>query len=191
MRIEVRFSGFGGQGIILMGYVFGKALSVYQGLNAVLTQSYGPEARGGASAADVVFSPLSVDYPKVRNCHILVCMSQDAYYSYHHLLQDGGMLLYDSHLVEVPVDKNEANCFSFPATELAERIIKKKITANMIILGALCKISGFPGKDALEESIRTSLRKEFVDLNLSAMRLGYEEAGKRGYIYEIRLPIPA
>ncbi|MHA2610154.1 MAG: 2-oxoacid:acceptor oxidoreductase family protein [bacterium JZ-2024 1] len=191
MKGEIRFSGFGGQGIILMGYVFGKALAVHQGLHAVLTQSYGPEARGGASAADVVFSDQPVDYPKVRKCDILVCMSQDAYETYHHLLKESGMLLYDAHLVEVCVDKNEAYRFAFPATDMADRLVKKKITANMVMLGALCAITGIPSREALEESIRTSLRKELVDLNLNAMRLGYEEARKKGYVYEIQLAIPA
>ncbi|MHA2621293.1 MAG: 2-oxoacid:acceptor oxidoreductase family protein [bacterium JZ-2024 1] len=187
MSLEVRISGFGGQGIVLAGYVLGKAASLYDGRNAVLTQSYGPEARGGASAADVVIATSpdeTIDYPKVQAPHILVTMSQDAYNTYRKTLRSEGLLIYDSDLV-IPRSENGSAIpgVGFPATRLAEERLGKRIAANIVMLGALAAVSGVVSYEAMKKSVETSVKKQFVDLNLKALELGYEEAQRMGRKY--------
>jgi 2-oxoglutarate ferredoxin oxidoreductase subunit gamma len=189
MSLEVRISGFGGQGIVLAGFVLGKAAALYEGRNSVLTQSYGPEARGGASAADVVIATSfdeTIDYPKVKAPQILVAMSQEAYHTYRKSLRKDGVLIYDSDLV-TPTNGNEeqAKRAGFPATRLAEERLGKRIVANIVMLGALVALCGVVSYDALKKSVETSVKKQFVDLNLRALKLGYDEAERMGTRYEV------
>lgn len=190
MSIEVRISGFGGQGIILSGFILGKAASLYDGKNAVFTQSYGPEARGGASAADLVIATSpdeAVDYPKVQNPHILVVMSQDAYFTYRNTLRENGLLIYDSDLVTVETEgKNEHPGLPFPATRLAEQVLGKRLVANIVMLGALSAVTSVVSLPALQKSVETSVKKAFVDLNLKALQEGYLSAERMATPYAIR-----
>ena len=195
MSLEIRISGFGGQGIVLAGFVLGKAAALYERRNAVLTQSYGPEARGGASAADVIIATSSdemIDYPKVKAPHILVTMSQEAYHTYRKTLHKDGILIYDSDLVN-PANGNEeeVKAAGFPATRLAEDRVGKRIVANIVMLGALSAISGIVSYDALKKSVETSVKKQFVDLNLKALELGYQQAERMGTKYEVGARTPA
>ena len=100
-RMDIKLGGFGGQGIVLSGYILGKAASIFDNMEAVLTQSYGPEARGGACSADVVISKSKIDYPYLKDIKILVVMSQEAYGTYTKQLGEGGMLIYDEDLVTI------------------------------------------------------------------------------------------
>ena len=100
-RMDIKLGGFGGQGIILSGYILGKAASIFDNMEAVLTQSYGPEARGGACSADVVISKSKIDYPYLKDIKILVVMSQEAYGTYTKQLGEGAMLIYDENLVTI------------------------------------------------------------------------------------------
>jgi 2-oxoglutarate ferredoxin oxidoreductase subunit gamma len=187
MSIEVRISGFGGQGIVLAGFVLGKAAALYDGRNAVLTQSYGPEARGGASAADVVIATApdeTIDYPKVKSPHILVTMSQDSYQTYRRTLRKGGLLVYDSDLVVLQSENgDQAQGIGFPATRLAEERLGKRITANIVMLGALAVLSGVVSSDAIRKSVESTVKKQFVELNLRALEVGYQEAERMGTKY--------
>ena len=177
--MEVQFAGFGGQGIVLAGYLLGKALAVYEGRNASMTQSYGPEARGGACSSGVVISPNPnelVDYPKVRQPDILVVMSQEAFTTYLPRLKPGGTLIYDSDLVE-PGNLPEAiAAYPVPATRMAETEVGKRIVANVVMLGALVALTGIVSKEAMEEAIRTTVKPDYVELNLKALSVGMEYA---------------
>jgi len=190
VSVEVRISGFGGQGIILAGFILGKAASLYDGKNAVFTQSYGPEARGGASAADLVIASSPdepVDYPKVQKPHILVAMSQDAYHTYRNTLRENGLLIYDSDLVAVEIEgKNEHPGVSFPATRLAEQVLGKRLVANIVMLGALSAITSIVSLPALQKSVETSVKKAFVELNLKALQEGFQSAQRMATPYAIR-----
>jgi 2-oxoglutarate ferredoxin oxidoreductase subunit gamma len=173
MRQEIRLAGFGGQGIVLAGYILGKAAALYSGREAVLTQSYGPEARGGACAAELVISDEPIDYPLVTRPDLLVCMSQEAFSKYGSAVAEGAQLIVDTDLVESATRKEWLR--HVPATRLAEEL-GSRIVANMVMLGFLCAATGVVSREALEEAIRTTVRPHTVDLNLRAFARGYEHA---------------
>ena len=171
MRQEVRFTGYGGQGIALMAALFGKAAALFDNKHAVLTQSYGPESRGGASNADVVIDDQSVDFPLVARPNILVVMFQEAYDRFRPTLKKCGILFVDTGLVRV--DKQDKDCFGVPALKLAEEL-GKKMVANVVMLGYFGAASALVRREALEEAIRKTVKSKFIDLNIEAFARGYE-----------------
>jgi 2-oxoglutarate ferredoxin oxidoreductase subunit gamma len=172
-RTEVKLAGFGGQGIVLSGFIIGRAISIHEDKHAVLTQSYGPEARGGACAAEIVISDTTIDYPYITVPEILVVMSQEAYRLYHGNLKKKGILLYDQDLVNLNEENNTDKIFAVPATKMAEEL-GKKIVANIVMLGAFTAITGIVGKDAVEKAVTNSVPKALIDLNLEALQKGYD-----------------
>lgn len=172
---EIRISGYGGQGVVLAGLLLGKAASLYDGKSAVFTQSYGPEARGGASCADVVVSSQPVDYPLVAHPDILVALFQEAYAKYRPLLKPGGMLILESDLVQPR--KDETPHFSLPANKIAENL-GRRIVANVVLLGFLIGVAQVVSPHAVEESIRATVKRQTVDLNLRAFEAGWQRAAK-------------
>lgn len=182
MRREVRLAGFGGQGIILSGYIVGKAATLYGGQHAVLTQSYGPEARGGACSAEVVIDDAPVDYPLVGRPDCLVVLSHEAYTRFRGDLIQGGLLLVDTSMdasiAGVEAGRRDAAVHGIPATDIAERL-GRRIVANIVMLGFWTAVVGYVSRAAMEEAVRTSVPPRTVDLNLAAFRAGYEYAGPR------------
>jgi 2-oxoglutarate ferredoxin oxidoreductase subunit gamma len=180
MRREVRLAGFGGQGIILAGYIVGKAATLYGGQHAVLTQSYGPEARGGACSVELVLADEPVDYPLVTRPDCLVVLSQEAYTRYRGNIAPGGLLLADTAIAAGVLAgeavRASADFRGIPATELAERL-GRRIVANMVMLGFFTATGGYVSRAAMEEAVRTSVPPRTVDLNLAAFQTGYEYAG--------------
>ena len=179
VRREIRIAGFGGQGVILAGIVLGKAASLYDGLYAVQTQSYGPEARGGASRAEVVISDEEIDYPKVQSPDILVAMSHEALITYMHDLKRGGTLIVDPDMVvesEIKDFIRERNVryFRAPATRTAEEMIGLTIVANMVMMGALTEATGVVSVEGAENAIRDSVPPGTDEKNLMAFRAGRE-----------------
>ena len=173
MRQEVRLAGFGGQGIILAGYVLGRAAALYGGKEAVLTQSYGPEARGGACAAELIISDDPIDYPLVTRPDLLVCMSQEAFTKYGAAAAEGALLVVDSDLVQSATRKEWLR--HIPATRLAEEL-GNRIVANMVMLGFFGAVTGVVAREALEEAVRTTVRPHTAELNLRAFATGFEHA---------------
>lgn len=173
-HLEVKLGGFGGQGIILAGYILGKAASIYDKRHATLTQSYGPESRGGACSAQVIISDEEVDYPEVLNPDILAIMSMEAYDKFIPKVSTNGIVLFDEDLVEnshgLPAS---SKCYSIPATRFAEEL-GKKITANIIMLGFLVAITGIVQKESMESAIATSIPKGTEEINLAAFTKGYD-----------------
>ncbi len=174
-RKEFIFSGFGGQGIVLSGIIIGKAASIYDDLNASLTQSYGPEARGGACCANVVLSDIADDYPRVTHPDILVVMSQEAFTTYFPRLEGEGMLLYDETLVEPTDVAPGVTAHSIPATKLAEQI-GKRIVANIVMIGFFTAVTGQVKYDAMKEAVLNSVPKGTEELNTKAFETGYQYA---------------
>ena len=175
-RIELRFGGLGGQGIITMGVLVGHAAVVYDGKYAVQTQSYGPEARGSACRSEVVISDEPIDYPKVLNPDIFVCMSQEAYHKYISGLKSSGYLIIEENLVKV--DEASAptkKIFKVPAIRMAEKEFNKPIVANIIMLGALVAITGVVSVNGIKRSIVERFPK-YDELNLNAFDVGYNYA---------------
>jgi 2-oxoglutarate ferredoxin oxidoreductase subunit gamma len=171
-KIEVRISGLGGQGVVLAGQILGKA-AVYSGKNAVQTQSYGSEARGSAAKSEVIISDDKIGFPAVRKCDILVTMSQTALDKHLKDLKKDGVLLVDSSTVE-SIAETDAKVFKIPATEIAKKTFGASIYANMIMLGALTKITRMVSKEAMERAIKESVPEKTVEANVNAFKKGLE-----------------
>lgn len=171
MRREARLAGYGGQGIVLAGLLLGKAAALFDCKEAVFTQAYGPEARGGASSADVVISDAPVDYPLVTRPDCLVVMFQEAYERYRPELAEGGLLVLDQDLVRP--DVGEGPFHAIPATRLAEGL-GKKIVANVVMLGFFTAVSQLVRREAVEAALKSTLAPRLLDLNLKAFSAGYE-----------------
>ena len=170
MRIEIKFGGLGGQGIITMGYIFARGAAIYEGKECVFTQDYSAEARGGASTSEVIISDSKIHYPHVTNADYLVLMSQSAYRDYLHKLKKNGVLVIDSGLVKV--ERKEYKVYGIPATKFAEDM-GNTIVANIVMLGYFTKISGIVSKDSILKSVRDRVPPKFRDLNERAFMMGY------------------
>jgi 2-oxoglutarate ferredoxin oxidoreductase subunit gamma len=175
--VEIRISGYGGQGVVLAGLLLGKAAALYDGKESVFTQSYGPEARGGASCADVIIAPSPIEYPLVSSPDILVAMFQEAYLRFRPTLKPGGVLILESGLVH-PGEENGC-CYRIPATEMAEKF-GRRVVANVIVVGFLVGKTGVVSREAAEEALRNTVKKKTVDLNLRAFDAGYRLAVSGG-----------
>lgn len=175
MRVEVRFAGFGGQGIIKSGIITAAAASLYSGKNAVQTQSYGPESRGGACKSEVVISEEEIDFPKVVEPDVLVVMSQHAYNEYAEDVKPNGVIILDPDMIPYEKDLKNVKIFKVPATKIAEGL-GRKIVANIVMLGAFVAITELLDKDALKNSILENIPKGTEELNLRAFEKGYEYA---------------
>jgi 2-oxoglutarate ferredoxin oxidoreductase subunit gamma len=174
-RFEIRLSGLGGQGILTLGKIMGQALAIEHGFNVTQTQSYGPEARGGASRSDLVLSSNRISYPKTINLDMLVALSQEACNQYFRNLKSEGRLLVDTTLVsQTPTN----NYWGLPFTELARDRVGLVQTTNTVTLGALTHLLPFMHSEAVTKSLTATLPKKILEINLKAFNLGLEEAQK-------------
>lgn len=178
MRKEIRICGFGGQGIILAGIILGKAASLFDGNEAVQTQSYGPEARGGASKCEVVIDNKLIEYPKVQSPDVLVAMSDEALLKYIDDLRDEGILIVDPGTTDVEevrdfIDEHNIKVYEAPATMTAIEDIGLKIVANIVMVGAITKITEVISKDAAIKAIEASVPKGTEEKNIAAFEAGY------------------
>ncbi len=172
-RYEVRLAGEGGQGMILAGVILAEAAAVHDGLNAVQTQSYGPEARGGASRSEVIIARGEIDYPKVMAADLLLCMSQEACDKFYPQVKDDGCIIVDStHVSRVPSHR----AIAVPITQIAERETGRRITASMVALGFLSGLSGVVSKEALEKAVADRVPAGTEEMNLKALAAGFAEA---------------
>ncbi|PKG33860.1 2-oxoacid:acceptor oxidoreductase family protein [Methanoregula sp.] len=171
MRHEIRFSGFGGQGIILSAVIIGRAAVMYDNKFAAQTQVYGPEARGGASMSQVVIDDEQILYPKVSIPGIYVIMSQEGFEKYGASAQESAVMLIDSTLVH---SRPKCRCIEVPATQQAKQTLKKDIVANIVMLGALVAATHVVSEESLKKAILDSVPKGTEELNLKAMQLGLE-----------------
>ncbi len=177
MRKEVRIAGFGGQGIILAGIVIGKAAALYDDIYAVQTQSYGPEARGGASRTEIVISDKDIDYPKVQRPDILIAMSHPALMAYLDDLKDEGTLIVDPDMIiedEIKsfLKEHRIKYFTAPVTRTAEEEIGLKIVANIVMIGAITRATDIISENAARNAIKDSVPPGTEDKNLAAFEAG-------------------
>lgn len=171
MRKDIRLCGKGGQGIMLSGFVLGKAASVFHDYNAVQMQSYGPEARGGAARSEVVISDEEIGYCGLYQADYMMVMSQEAYNKYNEDIAEDAVLLVDPNLVT----EVEHDFIGIPGTEIAEEL-GAKIVANIVMLGAFNEAGELVPQDSLEESVENSVPSRFTELNLKALREGIDRA---------------
>lgn len=174
-RLEIRLSGFGGQGIVRSGEILGKAAVLYDGRYATFTQSYGPESRGGASAAQVAIAddPVELSYPHVIDPSILVIMSQGAYNKYVSGFRRDGLLIVDEDLVELDETVEGLQVLKIPATRLAEEL-GRRIVANVVMLGFLAAVTDVVSAAALRQAVLDSVPKGTEELNERAFETGFQ-----------------
>jgi 2-oxoglutarate ferredoxin oxidoreductase subunit gamma len=172
MRIEFRLSGSGGQGLLLAGIVLAEA-AILDDKNAVQTQSYGPEARGGASKAEVVISDEEIDYPKATDPDYLLALTAESYRSYGPLMRNG-LIILDASVPILPEIK--ARTVAVPILDTASEKLGRKVVANMVALGVLGGVSKAATASSLEAAVRSRVPKGTEELNLSALRAGFDLA---------------
>ncbi|SES69320.1 2-oxoglutarate ferredoxin oxidoreductase, gamma subunit [Natronincola peptidivorans] len=170
---EIRLSGSGGQGLILGGIILAEA-GIIDGKNAVQSQSYGPEARGGASKAEVIISSESIDYPKVEKADLLLALTQVAYDKYITTLKDEGILVIDSSIKH----NNDIPCkvVKVPIISTASEKIGKAMVANIVAIGAIQQLTSIVTKEALETAVLNRVPRGTEELNKKALMEGYNLA---------------
>ncbi|GAB6152149.1 2-oxoacid:ferredoxin oxidoreductase subunit gamma [Desulfosporosinus burensis] len=170
-KYEIRFGGFGGQGVVLAGVVLAKSASLEEGKNAVQTQLYGPDSRGGGARSEVVISEQKVDYPKVGLADLLVLLSQEAAEKYSSELKEEAIIIYDPDLVKLDNGKSSKQ-YAVPATKIAQNL-GVKIAANMVMLGAVVAASNIVSLESLLKVIASSVPTQAKESNLSAAKEGF------------------
>ena len=177
MLTEIRIAGFGGQGVILAASVIGKACAIFQGGNATMKQSFGPEARGGSSSAQVILSSKPILYPYVTQADVLVVMSQEAYRKFGPQLKPGGILITEQDLVAVDQLPNGVRAFGVPATRLAEEL-GRKVVLNIVMVGFFAAVTNILDPDAIRKAVADSVPPAMQALNLKAFDKGFDYGSK-------------
>lgn len=172
-KTEIRIAGFGGQGIILAGYIIGKAAAIYDNKHSTLIQSFGPEARGSACSAQVLISPDPILYPYLIVPNISVILSRDAYDKFSKELTGGGTMLVEQDLVQPGKSPKNVKLYSIPATRLAEDM-GRRIIMNIITVGFFSAITEVTSYEATKKAVETSVPPGTEELNLKAFETGYE-----------------
>jgi len=172
-RYEIRISGTGGQGIITTGILLGEAATIYDHTFAVQTQSYGPEARGGASKTDVIISAEPIDYPKVVKPDCVAALSREAFRLYCRGLDDSVVIIADEESVDTlgPIGKN---ILCFPICKSALDIIGNMLTTNIVLMGTIIGVCDIVSYPAAEIAVATRFAHKKPALNLQALKLGYD-----------------
>jgi 2-oxoglutarate ferredoxin oxidoreductase subunit gamma len=174
---EIRFAGYGGQGIIRSGIIAGKAASIHDNKFATMSQSFGPEARGGACSSQLVVSESKVLYPYVTVSDVLVAMSQEGYDKFEPELSEDGILLVDEDLVKYKNPRGTIRLFAIPATRFAEQL-GNKIIANVVMLGFFTAMTDIVSYEAMKKALPGSVPDKALELNLKAFEKGYEYGKK-------------
>lgn len=172
MKTEVRIVGLGGQGVVLAGHILGKA-AAHDGKNVTQTQSYGAEARGSQAKSEIIISDCRIGYPMVRKCDILVAMSQEALERNLKDVNPESILVLDSTNSQ-EITKVKTKTFNLPATETSEKAFGTKTFANMIVLGALIKLTGIVSESSVKRAINETVSKEVIQINQKAFKKGEE-----------------
>ncbi|MBI4730869.1 MAG: 2-oxoacid:acceptor oxidoreductase family protein [Chloroflexi bacterium] len=168
-RTEIRLAGEGGQGMILAGIILAEAAAIYDGKNAVQTQSYGPEARGGASKAEVVIASGEIDHPEVLNADVVVALSQEAFKKFASSVKPGGLLIVD----EEKVDSTSApQAIRIPVTKMAFE------TTGTVALGVLVGLTGVVSREAIEKAVTARAPRGTEEMNHKALDAGFTAAEK-------------
>jgi 2-oxoglutarate ferredoxin oxidoreductase subunit gamma len=184
-RFEIVISGSGGQGVILAGRILAEAAALYDGKEAVMAQSYGPEARGGASRAEIIISEQKIHYPKVMNVDILLVMTQEAMDKYGTLLGPNGLLIVDETLVK-RIPESFKYVFKAPFSFQAMKLLGAPIVTNIVALGALVSITKVISRDALIRTVLDLVSKKVVVMDRIAVDTGFKIAQESGFRWEKR-----
>ena len=173
-RYEIRFSGAGGQGLITAGIILAEAATIVEGKHAVQSQSYGPEARGGASKSEVIISEGPIDYPKATIVDACLAMTQEAADKYANGIKEGGVLLLDDDFVpNTPAGNYKV--IRIPIMRAAKEEIGREIVANVVALGAMIALTDVVSREAGEKAVLAKVPEAFKELNQKAYNLGFEK----------------
>jgi 2-oxoglutarate ferredoxin oxidoreductase subunit gamma len=174
-RTEVRLAGEGGQGMILAGIILAEAATIHEGKNAVQSQSYGPEARGGASKSEVVISSGEIDHPEVLDPDVVVALSQEAFRKFGASVKPGGLLIVDADKVD---SDSAPKAVRLPITKMAFETTGRIITANTVALGVLVALTGMVSRQALEKAVLARAPRGTEEMNRKALAAGFAAAEK-------------
>jgi 2-oxoglutarate ferredoxin oxidoreductase subunit gamma len=172
-RCRLVFSGSGGQGVITAAILLAEAAVLYEDLVAVQSQSYGPEARGGATRSDVIISDSEIHFPKVFQPNVLVCLTQMAYNKFSSIIRPGGLLVTDSRYVKTE-RKVDARQRELPMYESVMEKVGKPIVFNICMLGAVISLTGLVKAESIMQVLESRLPKGFWEMNRQALQLGLD-----------------
>jgi len=170
-RCRMVFSGSGGQGVITASIILAEAAVLYENLHAVQSQSYGAAARGGATRSDVIVSDSTIDYPKVIQPNVLVCLTQDAYNTFYQIIRPGGLLITDTRYVRTQ-KKVDAQQRELPMYESVMEKIGKPIVFNICMLGSVIRMTELITPESIMKALETRIPPDFLNMNRQALDLG-------------------
>ncbi len=170
-RCRMVFSGSGGQGVITAAIILAEAAALHEGLEAVQTQAYGAAARGGATRTDVIIADSTINFPKVIQPNVLVCLTQEAYNKFMGIIRPGGLLLTDPRYVK-PALKVDARQREIPMYETVMEKIGKPIVFNICMLGTIIGMTDLINPDSIMKSLESRIPPGFLDMNREALELG-------------------
>ena len=171
-RTEIRITGFGGQGVVLSGYIVGRACAINAGAHATMIQSFGPEARGSACSTTLTISGDEILYPYIRRPDVFVVMSGEGYGKYRDELKDDGTLIYERELVKPDLKKGQP-AFGVPSTRIAEQL-GRSVVQNIVMMGFFAAVTGIVTREEFRDAVKASVPPGTEDLNLKAFDAGYE-----------------
>lgn len=174
-RYRIVFSGSGGQGVISAAIIFAETCVLFENLNAVQSQVYGPAARGGSARSDIIVSDSEINFPRVIQPNLLVCLTQKAYSNYYSILRPGGILVTDTHYVKTQ-KKVDARQIELPMYKTVMDVTGKKVALNMCMLGVVSELTQLLKPVSLEKSIAAKFPFELQEINKKALELGIEMA---------------
>jgi len=170
-RVRIVFSGSGGQGVITAAIILAEAAVLHEGLEATQSQSYGPEARGGATRSDVIIAGKTIRFPKVIQPNVLVCLTQEAYNKFYSIIRPGGLLLTDSRYVNIE-RKVDARQYQLPMYDTVMEKIGKPIVFNIFMLGALMGLTDMVRPESIMKVLENRIPSRFLEMNEQALNLG-------------------
>ena len=172
-RCRMVFSGSGGQGVITAAIILSEAAVLYEGLNAVQSQTYGAEARGGATRSDIIISDTAILYPKVIQPNVLVCLTQDAYNKFYPIIRPGALLITDTRYVQTE-KKVDAQQKEIAMYETVMEKVGKPIVFNICMLGAVIALTGLVKPESIMKALERRVPEEFLDMNRKALDIGIQ-----------------
>ncbi len=169
-RYEIRLAGVGGQGLQLAGLILAEAAAIYDNKNAVQSQSYGAEARGGPSMADVIVGDGDIDFPKVTAPDLLLVLSQDAADRHVPQVRKEGLIIADSANVErIATDKR---VLRLPITDVAKEATGRPV-ASIVALGVIAVVTGIVSRNAIRQAVLARAPKGTEEMNVKALEAGF------------------
>ncbi|MBW2575970.1 MAG: 2-oxoacid:acceptor oxidoreductase family protein [Deltaproteobacteria bacterium] len=174
-RCRLVFSGSGGQGVITAAVVLAEAAVLYENLIAVQSQAYGPAARGGATRSDVIISDSDINYPKVIQPNVLVCLTQEAYNNFYPIIRPGGLLITDNRYVKIQ-RKVDAQQKELPMHHTVMEKIGKSIVFNICMLGVVISLTALVKSESIMKVLENRIPSSSLEMNRKALNLGVKLA---------------